>query len=102
MTDLQTVSWIFLAAALATDSEPTSMDSISSVADGINHAVPTHKELRTSMTWLTKKGLVVKQGRNYELTEMGKLEYKTALAHTDKLLEMWKVLEKHLNRYSEN
>jgi predicted transcriptional regulator len=102
MTDLQTISWIFLATALATITKPTDMNGISSVADGINHAVPTHKELQISIAWLTKKGLIVKQGRNYELTDKGKLEYKSASEHTEKLLEMWGVIEKNLSSYSEN
>ncbi|MBK6840046.1 MAG: hypothetical protein IPG90_18650 [Bacteroidetes bacterium] len=51
--------------------KPTDMNGISSVADGINHAVPTHKELQTSIAWLIKNGLIVKQGRNYELTTRG-------------------------------
>jgi len=102
MTDKQTISWIFLATALATNTKPTDMDGISSLADGINHAVPTHKELQTSIAWLTKHGLIVKQGKNYELTDKGKIEYETASKHTDKLLEIWKVLEKHLNSYGDN
>jgi predicted transcriptional regulator len=102
MTDKQTISWIFLATALATNRKPTDMNGISSVADGINHAVPTHKELQTSITWLTKQGLIVKQGKNYELTDKGKLEYETASRHSDKLLGIWKVLEKHLSSYGDN
>lgn len=98
MTDQQIISWIFLATALATSTKPTDMNGISSVADGINHAVPTHKELQTSIAWLTKKGLIVKQGRNYELTDKGKLEYKSASEYTKKLLEMWEVIEKNLSK----
>jgi len=62
MTNNQTISWIFLATALATNTKPTDMNGISMVADGINHAVPTHKEFLTSIAWLTKQGLIVKQG----------------------------------------
>jgi len=102
MTDQQTISWIFLAIAIATSKNPTDMNGISSVADGINRAVPKHKELQASIAWLKKKGLIVKQGRNYELTDKGKLEYKSALKHTDKLLEMWEVIEKNLNSYGDN
>ena len=102
MTDKQTISWIFLATALATSTMPSDLNGISVVADGINHAVPTNKELQTSIDWLTNKGLIVKHGRNYELTEKSKLEYKSALEHTDKLLEIWEILDKNLNRYSDN
>lgn len=102
MSDKQTIAWIFLATALATNLKPTDMNGISLVADGINHAVPTHKELQTSISWLTKQGLIVKQGKSYELTGKGKLEYETASKHTDKLLEIWKVLERHLSSYGDN
>jgi predicted transcriptional regulator len=102
MTDQQTISWIFLATALATSTKPTEMNGISSVADGINHAVPTHKELQTSIAWLTKKRLIVKHGKNYELTDIGKLEFKSASEHTDKLLDMWKVIEKNFDNYNDN
>jgi hypothetical protein len=60
MTNEQTISWIFLSIALASQTEPTDFSGISSVADGINHAVPTQKELQTSIAWLTTNGLVEK------------------------------------------
>jgi len=58
MTDSQTIAWIFLAIALASQTEPADFDSISTIADGINHAVPTLKELQTSLIWLINNGLV--------------------------------------------
>ncbi len=102
MTENQILSWIFLATALATNKKPIDMNGISSVADGINHSVPTDKELQTSISWLTKQGLIVNQGKKYELTDKGKLEYETASKLTDNLFEIWKILEKHLNSYGEN
>ncbi len=76
MTDKQTISWIFLPTALATNTKPTNINGISSVADGINHAVPTQKELQTSISWLIRNELIIKQGKNYELTSKGKLNTK--------------------------
>ncbi len=99
MTDEQTISWIFLATALATNTKPSDINGISSVADGINHAVPTQKELQTSISWLTKKDLIIKQGKSYELTAKGKFEYETASKNTDKLLAIWKNLEIKFNSY---
>ena len=61
MTEGQTRSWIFLATAMASQAEPADYDSISNIADGINRAVPTHKEIQTSLTWLTKNDLVFKR-----------------------------------------
>jgi hypothetical protein len=102
MTDQQTISWIFLATALASSTKPTDMNGIASVADGINHSVPTHKELQTSIAWLTKKGLTVKHGKNYELTDIGKLEFKSASQHTNNLLEVWNIIEKNLGSYNDD
>lgn len=63
MTDKQTISWIFLATAMATNAKSTDIRGISSVADGINHAVPTQKELQTSISWLTKKKTNYEKGK---------------------------------------
>ena len=101
MTDEQTISWIFLATALATNTKPSDINGISSVADGINHAVPTQKELQTSISWLTKRGLIIKHGKNYELTDNGKFEYETASKNIDKLLAIWKNLEIKFSSYAD-
>ena len=102
MTDKQTISWIFLATALATNTKPTDISGISSVADGINHAVPTQKELQTSISWLTTKGLIIKQGKNYELTSKGKLEYETASKNTQTIMKIWENIELNFNSYGDN
>jgi predicted transcriptional regulator len=101
MTEKQIISWIFLAIALATNTNPTDINGISSVADGINHAVPTNKELQTSIDWLSKNGLIIQHNKNYELTDKGKLEYETASEHSNKLLETWEILEKLLCNYGD-
>lgn len=102
MTDIQTISWVFLATALASNTKPTDISGISSVADGINHAVPTQKELQTSISWLTTKGLIIKQGKNYELTSKGKLGYETASKNTHTVMKIWKNIELNLNSYGDN
>ena len=102
MTDIQTISWIFLATALATNTKPTDINGISSVADGINHAVPTQKELQTSISWLTRNELIFKQGKNYELTSKGKSEYETASSKTKTLMKIWENLEQNFNKYADN
>ena len=93
MTDLQTISWIFLATALATNTMPTNIYGISLVADGINHAVPTQKELQKSISWLKNQGLIIKQGKKYELTSKGKLEYEIASKNTQTLMDIWNNIE---------
>lgn len=100
MPDKEAISWIFLATALATQSEPTDIRGISLLADGINHAVPTHRELQESLAWLKKNDLVIKQAQKYELTNKGIALYESA-RHSGKILEIWKELEKNLSKYSD-
>lgn len=102
MTDLRTISWIFLASALATNTKQTDISGISSVADGINHAVPTQKELQTSISWRTTKGLIIKQGKNYELTSKGKLAYESASKNTQTVMKIWENIELNFNGYGDN
>jgi len=102
MTDKQKISWIFLATALATNTKPTDISGISSVADGINHAVPTQKELHSSISWLTTKGLIIKQGRHYELTSKGKLAYESASKNTKTVMKIWENIELNFNSYGDN
>jgi predicted transcriptional regulator len=71
MTDERTISWIFLATALASKVRPAKFSEISELADGINHAVPNHKELQDSITWLTRNGLVMRSKNKYQLTDRG-------------------------------
>ena len=100
MTHDETVAWIFLSTALATRTEPTNMSGISMVADGINHAVPTQKEFQTSFSFLTRKGLVEKKGKNYSLTVDGKKEFDEASQNTEILLEIWQNLEEKIKNYA--
>src|SRR5688572_14307762 len=99
MTHNETVSWIFLAAALASQTEPANLSSISGIADGINHAVPTHQELQTSIAWLTKNGLIAKSGDKYSLTQKGKLLYEESSKKTSNLFKIWENLETSLDKY---
>ncbi len=96
MTQENTFSWIFLSTAIATQTEPTDRRGISMIADGINHAVPTEKELQTALSWLISKGLVTKQGKKYILTTEGKLEYEFASKNTKVLFKIWENLEKRI------
>jgi predicted transcriptional regulator len=99
MTENQTTSWISLATAIASQTEPADFNSISNIADGINHAVPTHKELQTSLAWLMNIGLVIKNGSKYSLTDKGKLDYELASQQTRTLFKIWDNLEATLKEY---
>jgi len=100
MTELQTISWILLATAIASQSEPTDTSGISAIADGINHAVPTHSEMQSAISWLDTKGLVTKNGKKYELTPLGKKEYEKSSDTTNTLLKIWNNLEIRIKNYA--
>ena len=91
MTEAQTYSWIFYAVALASQSEPVNCAGIESVADGINHAVPTQKEMKTSLAWAVAHNLIQKEGKRYRLTEDGKKLLEGA--STGSTMKTWKNLE---------
>ena len=67
MDAAETRAWIFLSVP----EEPAPVAEVLARADGINHAIPTDEQLRTSLRWLQKQGLVCKEGRQYSLTESG-------------------------------
>lgn len=71
MTEAQTYSWIFYAASAACTKEGTNIRDIEAVADGINHAVPTLKEMTKSLKWAKTKGLISKEGKRFFITRDG-------------------------------
>ncbi len=96
MTNEQTISWIFLSVALASQKEPADFNAISSIADGINHAVPTQKELQTSIGWLTSEGLIEKREKKYVLTDTGRQQFENASKDSNVLMTIWEKLEKKI------
>ena len=96
----RTIAWIYLALSMASEAEPTNFNGISMVADGINHAVPTHKEMQTSISWLLEKGLVSKTGKRYSLTSKGRENYKAASKGTNTLLKIWDNMEQKIKNYA--
>jgi hypothetical protein len=102
MEDVKTISWIFLAASLASEVTPAKLESISTIADGINHAVPTQKELQYSIRWLTIKNLVVKESGKYFLSEDGRKLIKQAKNKSNLLISIWKDLENSIKPLDHN
>lgn len=96
MTDSEVISWIFLAISLASEKEPADLNAISMIADGINHSVPTDKELKLSLHCLLKEGLISKQGKKYTLTENGKTKFENASQTTSVLLKIWDILDENI------
>jgi len=71
MTEAQTYSWIFYAVSFIAQKEAVSIREIESVADGINHAIPTQKEISKSIRWLQSEDLIAKEGKKIILTQEG-------------------------------
>jgi hypothetical protein len=67
MTESQTFAWILLSVP----ESPGTLQDIIAMADGINHAIPSHRELQTSLGWLQARGLVRKEGRRFCTTDAG-------------------------------
>jgi len=97
------ISWIFLSTAFASEQEPANYESISQIADGINHAVPTHKELQTSLSWLTRNELLEKSGKKYQLTKEGIETIAKAKKRTNNIiLNIWDELTKEIKKRKPN
>lgn len=97
MTDAQVNSWIFLAAAAGATQEPITFKSILLIADGINHAVPTQKELQSAFRWLVAHRFMQKVGNKFEITHEGTELFAQASANSETVLEQWRFLE---NRFA--
>ena len=69
MTYRQTISWIFYAVAIASQEKPADVKGISMIADGVNHAVSTQKELNLAIAWLLKTQLIKEERKKYALTK---------------------------------
>lgn len=89
MSDTTTISWIFLAIGLASEKSPADYKSIIQIADGINHAVPTDKEIQTSIKWLLSNDLILKNRKKYLLTESGDKLLNDAKVKAKTLMKIW-------------
>lgn len=98
MDEARTYAWLMYALAGASQNQPASFAAISQVADGINHAVPTHKEMQSSIKWLVACGLVRKQGPGYLLTEKGSSVMASARAENNTTSKVWDALASALAR----
>lgn len=99
MTQEEVFSWIFLAIAIASEMKPTDYAGISQIADGINHAVPTHKELQVSVNWLLANNLILKNHNRYTLSENGKKLFNKTQEKSQILMEMWQFLETEIKNW---
>ena len=90
--DARTVAWIFLAIDF-TDLERAGLTDILHAADAINHAVPLERELRFSFQFLTTHGMVLKQGKSFRVTELGRIMLKSAHDGAANIFGVWRALE---------
>jgi hypothetical protein len=100
LKDSEIISLIFLALAMASEKEPTDMNGIKMIADGINHAIPNDDEMQISITWLLNKKLINREGKKYSLTEQGETIYKKAVNNETTLIKIWNNVERNLNNYA--
>lgn len=96
MTLAQTYSWIFYAIGLASQKIPASLADVETIADGINHAIPTQKEIQKSISWCVSQGLVLKEGKKHKLTIEGNALLNGSSSNTT--LGVWKYLENHFSK----
>lgn len=99
MDEARTYAWLMYALAGASQNEPANFAAISQVADGINHAVPTHKEMQSSLKWLMACDLVKKQESGYLLTEKGAAVMASARAEHNTVSKIWACLTSALSAY---
>ncbi len=93
MTNAQIYSWIFYATALASEQSPAKWADVSLLADGINHAVPTHKEMQGAMSFCIEQGLIRSAGKRVELTSAGSDLLSSCSHDLDIYLDVWRRLE---------
>lgn len=95
MTLAETYSWIFYALALASSAQSAKYRDIEQIADGINHAIPTQKEIRESLAWLNSEDLIIKKGKAYSLSEKGKVLFEKLSTDVNSTQDIWQRIENY-------
>lgn len=85
MTDAQTFSWILLSV----NEQASTRRQISETADAINHAVPTHHEMETSLRWLQERGFVQEETGRFALTDTGAAFVSRFRSPTRPIMQTW-------------
>lgn len=96
----QTISWIFVAIAIASQGGPAKMTEIKNTADWINRAIPTESEMKLSVNKLIELGLINKITDAFELTSKGQEEYSNAESQSSVLLNIWMHMEGRIRDYN--
>lgn len=98
MQEEQTHAWIFLSIS----EEPSKLDEVIGMADAINHAIPTQKELQNSLGWLKSNGFISKSGKTYQYTEKGSGIRDKASKKKGSIFKTWEFVEKEFIKISGN
>lgn len=85
MTDAQVYSWILLSVY----EHGCTRRQISELADGINHAVPTHREMEMSLRWLQERGFIREDGSRFALTATGVAFLARFRSPTRPIMQTW-------------
>jgi len=96
MTYAKTYSWILYSIALACGERPARRKEIEQVADGINHAIPTDREIFASVKWLNERDLIEKVGKGWCLTVKGQELIDNTISKSGGLLTIWERISKKL------
>jgi len=97
----QTLSWIFLSIAIASQKIPTSIAKISEAADYINRSIPSYDELAHSISWLKQQNLISEVNNEFFLSELGKTIFEKS-KNKKAILDIWKNLEKEFFDMKQN
>jgi len=98
MQEEQTHAWIFLSVT----EEPSKLDEVIGMADAINHAIPTQKELQNSLGWLKGNGYISKSGKAYRYSEKGKALREKISKKKGSILKAWEAVEKEFIKINSN
>ena len=96
MTEARTYAWIFYATAASRNEDGATRGEIESVADGINHAFPTQKEMDESLKWAEAQNLIRSEGKTVFVTEGGS---QLASQHTSQPGGVMKVWERYTRAF---
>ena len=97
MNNTTTISWILLAIAFASQKFPAGKREISEIADGINHAIPTDKELHASIKWLLQYEIIIETNRKFSLSKYGERLIDKAKSEENTIWKTWNNLETHIS-----
>jgi hypothetical protein len=97
MTETETFAWILLSVP----DSPGTLQDIIATADCMFRAIPTHRELRTSLGWLKARGLVRKSRRRFCTTDAGsQLVARLSRPHRP-ILKIWELVTQELEPLGE-